>query len=173
MSEGQMHATAIVGVEYMDLDIIRTPGGAVMHMLRPDLPLSLPGEGVMQTGEIYFSEVLPGHVKAWKRHTRQTQHFCVPCGRLGIVLYDARPDSLSRGSLVDLVLGREDTYALLRIPKGIWYGFTSLGLAPAIICNAVDIPHDPAEGEKLDWRDEAARIIPFDWTQPRFSGRES
>lgn len=169
MSEGHLHATAIAGVEYMDLDVIQTPGGAVMHMLRPDLPLSLPGSAAMQVGEIYFSEVLPGHIKAWKRHSRQTQHFCVPCGRLGIVLYDGRPDSLTRGALVRLVLGREETYALLRIPKGIWYGFTALGEGPAIICNAADIPHDPAEGEKLDWQSEAAKAIPFAWEQANFS----
>lgn len=173
MSEGQVHATDIIGVEYMELDMKETPGGAVLHMLRPDLPITLPGGDRMQVGEVYFSEVLPGHVKAWKRHTRQTQHFCVPCGTLGIVLYDARPDSLSNGALVRLVIGRETRYVLLRIPKGIWYGFAALGQRPALICNAVDIPHDPAEGERLEWTDEKAGIIPFDWKNPDFSGAAS
>ena len=61
------------------LAAIPTPGGPVLHMLRPGCAL-WPEEG--RVGEVYFSETLPGHVKAWKRHTRQTQRFAVPVGLL-------------------------------------------------------------------------------------------
>ena len=93
-------------------------------MLRPDSPL-LP-DFSKGFGEIYFSEVLPGHVKAWKRHTCQTQHFAVPSGLLKIVLYDDRPDSATRGVLCELALGRPEHYGLLRIPVNVWYGFTAM-----------------------------------------------
>ena len=66
----------IIGVCFQPLKIIDTPGGPVLHMLRPDSPLR-PGagtaDGELHLGEVYFSEVLPGAVKAWKRHRRQTQ----------------------------------------------------------------------------------------------------
>ena len=79
--------SVIKDVELQELAVIPTNGGPVMHMMRPASPLF--GE----IGEVYFSEVEPGCVKAWKCHTRQTQRFAVPVGRLKIVLYDGRPDS--------------------------------------------------------------------------------
>ena len=122
----------IIGVCFQPLKIIDTPGGPVLHMLRPDSPLR-PGagtaDGELHLGEVYFSEVLPGAVKAWKRHRRQTQYYAVPHG-------------------------------LLRIPTGVWYGFTAAGDGPALICNCADLPHDPEEGEHLpaDTKD-----IPYSW----------
>ena len=69
----------IAGALLQPLKVIPTEGGPVLHMLRPGSPL-LP-DFSKGFGEIYFSEVLPGHVKAWKRHTRQTQDFAVPSGQ--------------------------------------------------------------------------------------------
>ncbi len=171
MSEGPIETTAVAGLVYTRLRVVDTPGGAVMHMLRPDAPLTpgtteAGGRTQLALGEVYFSEVLPGHVKAWKRHTRQTQYFAVPCGLLGIVCYDDRPDSPTRGALQTLRLGRDGLYALLRIPCGVWYGFTALGGAPAVICNAADLPHDPGEGVKAALDSPGGRGVPFDWTQP-------
>lgn len=76
---------------------------------------------------MYFSEVEPGCVKAWKCHTRQTQRFAVPVGQLKIVLYDDRPESPTRGRIMEVLLGRPDNYALLQIPPRVWYGFTAAG----------------------------------------------
>lgn len=171
-TEEQAVSLGIDGAFILPLRIIDTPGGAVMHMLRPVFPLQpgLPagtrGGEFLKVGEIYFSEVLPGSVKAWKRHTRQTQYFAVPCGLLGIALYDGREGSATRSVLKTLRLGRSGTYALLRIPCGVWYGFTALNGAPAVICNAADIPHDPNEGQKCLYDAPEAGAIPFDWTRP-------
>lgn len=128
----------VAGAVTLPLAVIPTPGGPVMHMLRTTSPL------FAGFGEVYFSEVLPGAVKAWKRHQRQTQYFAVPVGRLRVVLYDA-----ATGTQCDVTLGRPDDYKLLRIPPGVWYGFTALDDAPALVCNCADIPHDPAESERL------------------------
>ena len=170
-TEEEAVSLGIDGAFILPLRVIDTPGGAVMHMLRPVFPLQpgLPagtrGSGFLKIGEVYFSEVLPGCVKAWKRHTRQTQYFAVPDGLLGIVLYDDREGSPSRGVLKTLRLGRSGTYALLRIPCGVWYGFTALGGKPASICHAADIPHDPNEGKKCPYDAPESGFIPFDWNQ--------
>lgn len=126
-----------VGAAILPLAIIPTEGGPVLHMLRADSPL------FAGFGEIYFSEVMPGAIKAWKRHTRQTQFFAVPVGRLRLVLYDA-----DTGVQCEVILGRPDAYALLRIPPGLWYGFTALGTTPALMCNCANISHDPTESER-------------------------
>lgn len=153
----------IVGVCCRPLKIIDTPGGPVLHMLRPDSPLrphAGTADGQLHLGEVYFSEVLPGAVKAWKRHSRQTQYYAVPRGLLKLVLYDARPHSPSRSVLLELLLGRPDHYGLLRIPTGVWYGFTAATDEPALICNCADLPHDPQEGEHLPADTDQ---IPYHW----------
>lgn len=158
-SESMARDVGIEGALLQPLAVIPTPGGPVMRMLRPESAL-LP-DFRQCFGEIYFSEVLPGHVKAWKRHTRQVQHFAVPSGLLRIVLYDDRQGSATRGVVCELALGRPDNYALLRIPTGVWYGFTAMGDAPALICNCADIPHDPTEGQRLPMNDPS---IPYVWS---------
>ena len=53
-------------------------------------------------------------------------------------------------------------YGLLRIPVNVWYGFTAMGDAPALICNCADIPHDPTEGQRLPVNDPS---IPYQWSE--------
>lgn len=144
----------IAGAVLAELSVIPTPGGPVLHMLRADSPL------FMGLGEVYFSEVEPGAVKAWKRHLRMTQHFAVPVGLMRIVLHDDRPDSPTRGNTAEVLLGRPDHYRLLRIPPLVWYGFTAESQGPALICNCADLPHDPAESERAGLDDPR---IPYHW----------
>lgn len=127
----------IPGVTLRPLREIPTDGGPVLHMLRADSP------EFSGFGEVYFSEVTPRQMKGWKLHTRQTQLLAVPRGRMRLVLY-------KDGVYEDLILGRPDAYALLRIPPQVWYAFGALGDEPALLCNCADIPHDPLESQKRD-----------------------
>ena len=111
-------------------------------------------------GECYFSEMIPGAVKAWKRHSEQTQHLAVPIGRVRFVIYDDRELSPTNGSLEVVELGRPDHYNRLRIPKDLWYGFTCLSDKPALIANCTDQPHDPTDTEL---RAEHDPRIPYHW----------
>ncbi|GFH62957.1 MAG: dTDP-4-dehydrorhamnose 3,5-epimerase [Candidatus Desulfovibrio kirbyi] len=151
-------SVGIDGALFLPLRIIPVAKGDVLRMLSKGSPL-LP-EFSANFGELYFSEIRPHAVKAWKRHHRQTQHFAVPCGQIRLVLFDGRPASPTYGALAELILGRPDNYGLLRIPPEIWYGFAAMGTCPALICNCADIPHDPAESEKLP---VDTPTIPFDW----------
>jgi dTDP-4-dehydrorhamnose 3,5-epimerase len=103
---------------------------------------------------------MPGAVKAWKFHRAQTQMLAVPVGRIRIVLYDIRPASPTHGLLSILELGRPDAYWRLRIPPGLWYGFTCISEERALLANCADLPHDPAESERLA-EDDAS--IPYKW----------
>ena len=144
----EVFKTSISGVELMPLKIIETAGGPVLHLLKANSPFIPDFREVF--GEIYFSETLPGKIKAWKRHKLQTQLFAVPRGLLKIVLVDSRPDSPSYGESLTTILGRPNHYCLLRIPPMVWHGFEALGSEPALLCNCADRPHDPSEGENLD-----------------------
>ncbi len=131
--------------------------GKVMHMLRRDDPW------FAEFGEIYFSVVFPGAIKAWHLHKRMTLNYAVPSGRIRLVLYDDRDDSPTRGELLELVTG-DDAYALVTVPPGVWNGFTGLGSAPAIVANCATIPHDPDEIVRLD---PSSDRIPYRWAPKR------
>jgi dTDP-4-dehydrorhamnose 3,5-epimerase len=141
-------------------DVVVTPlrqiadqRGKVMHMLRSD------ALGFAGFGEIYFSCVNAGAVKAWNRHRRMVCNYAVPSGQVRLVLFDDRPESPTRGALQEMVIGG-DNYCLVTIPPLIWSGFKGLGAAMSIVANCASIPHDPSEGEKLD---PIANDIPFTW----------
>jgi dTDP-4-dehydrorhamnose 3,5-epimerase len=151
---GEIILAAIDGVATVTLKQIEDARGGVLHMLRADSPL------FAGFGEIYFSLVFPGAVKAWKRHKLMTQHFAVPVGRVKLALFDDRPTSSSRGRVETFLLGRPDHYVLLRIPPLVWYGFQGLGESPSLVANCTDLPHDPQESENLPVSDPA---VPFDW----------
>lgn len=147
---------AIAGVSVTPIREIGDVRGAVLHMMRNDSP------EFVRFGELYFSEVLPGAVKAWKRHRAQTQHLAVPVGRVRFVIYDDREESGTRGRLQAIELGRPDAYVRLCIPNGLWYGFACLSPTPALVANCADLVHDPAEGEHRAMDDPT---IPYSWTR--------
>jgi dTDP-4-dehydrorhamnose 3,5-epimerase len=146
----------IDGVVIQPLKEIMDERGAVLHMLRSDSPL------FKKFGEIYFSLILPGVVKGWKRHRRLTQHFAVPVGQIHLVLFDDRLDSPSLGHLEEVLVGRPDHYHLVVIPPMLWYGFQAIGSTPALVANCTDYPHDPQEAENLP---SGAPRIPYKWSE--------
>jgi dTDP-4-dehydrorhamnose 3,5-epimerase len=144
----------IEGVSLTELRQIGDERGTVLHMLRCDAP------EFTRFGECYFSEVLPGAVKAWKRHRAQTQNLAVPVGRIRMVVYDDRQGSATRGTLQVLELGRPEAYSRLRIPPGLWYGFACMGAKPALLANCADLPHDKDESDVRSIYDS---LIPYSW----------
>ena len=145
----------ISGVTFTELRQVSDERGALLHMLRCD------DAEFSRFGECYFSEVLPGAIKAWKRHRMQTQNLAVPVGRIRMVIYDNREGSGTRGQLQELQLGRPDAYLRVQIPPGLWYGFACIGDAPALLANCTDFPHDPTESEQCA---PNPPIIPYQWT---------
>ena len=145
---------SIDGVLVTDLRQIIDERGAVLHHMRRDAP------EFTTFGEYYFSEMVPGAVKAWKRHREQTQHLAVPIGRVRFVIYDDRESSPTHDKIQIIELGRPNDYNRLRIPRGLWYGFTCLSDQPALIANCADRPHDPTDAEL---RPEDDPDIPFRW----------
>ena len=111
-------------------------------------------------GEIYFSCVFPGAIKAWHIHKRMTLNYAVPHGGIRFVLYDDRPDSPTKGEVQEMVLGA-DSYCLVTVPPMIWNGFKGLGSETSIVANCATIPHDPDE---IVRRDPMDSYIPYDWT---------
>jgi dTDP-4-dehydrorhamnose 3,5-epimerase len=148
-----MASTMIDGVAVRPLRQIPDERGKIMHMLRADAP------HFERFGEIYFSCVYPGAIKAWHIHKAMTLNYAVIVGRIKLVLYDDREHSPTRGELMELFIG-DGNYALVTIPPRIWNGFKGIGTETAIVANCATLPHDPEEIERMD---PFTDRIPYRW----------
>ena len=143
----------IDGVEIIPLRRVQDERGMVMHMLKATDP------HFQAFGEIYFSVIFPGVIKAWHLHSRMTINYAVVDGNIKLVLYDQRADSRTRGTLQEIFVGQIN-YQLVRVPPGVVNGFTATGGQRAVVANCSDIPHDPAEITRID---PFTPTIPYDW----------
>ncbi|MFN7132505.1 MAG: dTDP-4-dehydrorhamnose 3,5-epimerase family protein [Myxococcales bacterium] len=143
----------IDGVKVKPLRQIPDERGKVMHMLRCDDP------DFERFGEIYFSVVYPGAIKAWHLHREMALNYAVPHGHIKMVLFDDREGSPTRGKLQELFLG-PDNYHLVHVPVGVWNGFKGIGTEAALVANCATIPHRSDEIVRMD---PLSRTIPYDW----------
>jgi dTDP-4-dehydrorhamnose 3,5-epimerase len=144
----------IDGVTIKPLRQIPDERGKIMHMLRSD------DANFVAFGEIYFSCVYPGAIKAWHLHSKMTLNYSVPFGNIKLVLYDDRENSPTKGNLMEIFPG-ESNYCLITIPPGIWNGFKGIGDKMAIVANCSTIPHCSEEIQRMDPFTEK---IPYNWS---------
>jgi dTDP-4-dehydrorhamnose 3,5-epimerase len=143
----------IDGVIVKPLHQIADERGKVMHMFRADDP------DFERFGEIYFSVVYPGAIKAWHLHVEMALNYAVPAGNIKMVLYDDREGSKTRGDLMELFTGPDD-YKLIHVPPRVWNGFKGIGTVPALVANCATIGHRKDEIVRLD---PLSKTIPYDW----------
>jgi dTDP-4-dehydrorhamnose 3,5-epimerase len=143
----------IDGVSVRPLTQIPDERGKIIHMLRAD------DAHFQQFGEIYFSVVYPGSVKAWHRHRVMTLNYAVLLGEIKLVLFDEREGSPTRGEIVEIFTG-QSSYRLVTVPPGVWNGFKGIGPEVAYVANCATHPHDPEEIERLSPSDST---IPYSW----------
>ena len=124
-----------------------------MHMLRVDDP------HFVQFGEVYFSVICPGVIKAWHLHSRMEINYAVVAGNIKLVLYDQRSSSPTYQRLQEIVFGQIN-YQLVHVPPGVVNGFTAVGGERAIVANCANIPHDPTEITRID---PFTTSIPYEW----------
>jgi len=143
----------IDGVVVTPLQQILDERGKIMHVMRNESP------GFAGFGEIYFSCIYPGVIKAWHIHKRMILNYAVPVGRIKLALHDSRENSPTTGQTQTIFLG-PDNYCRVTIPAMVWNGFKGIGTEMAVVANCASIPHDPSEIERLDPFDPS---IPYDW----------
>ena len=143
----------IDGVSVTPRKQISDERGKIMHMLKDT------DAEFENFGEIYFSCIYPGVVKAWHYHEVMALNYAVPVGQIKLVLFDDREGSRTKGEIQEIFLG-EDNYALVTVPPKVWNGFKGVGVGMAVVANCATIPHDPSEIRRLDPQDLK---IPYDW----------
>ena len=134
-----------MGVLNLD-DILVTPlkriptvGGDVLHALKAS------ESGFNGFGEIYFSWVKQGFVKAWKCHQHMTLNLIVPLGEVSFVFHLINEKNSFRTENIS-----KERYVRLTVPPGIWFGFKGVSRGLNLICNVANIPHDPKEELRKD-----------------------
>lgn len=146
----------IDGVQVIPLRKIPDERGMVMHMMKADSP------AFEKFGEIYFSVINPGVVKAWHLHKEMSLNYAVPHGMIKLVLYDDRQNSPTKGEFNEFFIG-DDNYCLVHIPKLIWNGFKGISVFPSIVANLATHPHSPDEISRTDPTDSPT--IPYNWAR--------
>jgi dTDP-4-dehydrorhamnose 3,5-epimerase len=143
----------IEGVQILPLATILDERGMVRHMMRRTDP------HFKEFGEIYFSVIFPGAIKAWHLHRKMELNYAVVSGNIKLVLWDGRKSSPTHRQTQEIFMG-EDNYILVKVPPGVVNGFVAIGNERAIVANCASLPHDPAEIERLDPFD---REIGYTW----------
>jgi dTDP-4-dehydrorhamnose 3,5-epimerase len=143
----------IEGVKITKLKQISDNRGKIMHMLRCDWPI------FNSFGEIYFSTINFGTIKAWHLHKEATLNYACIKGKVNLVLYDDRKDSKTFGNYQKLLLSPMN-YFLVTIPPFIWNGFKGLDNQESIIANCITLPHNENEMVRKETND---KYFNFDW----------
>ena len=100
-------------------------------------------------GELYFSWIKPGRIKAWKRHKLMTSNLIVPYGLVKFVFCR----DISNGSFEELIIGNtsnDDQYSRITVSPGIWFGFMGISSHNSLIANLANIEHSSEEVDTLD-----------------------
>ncbi len=142
----------IDGVQVIPLRRIPDERGTVFHMLKATDP------HFQRFGEIYFSSIYQGVVKAWHIHRDMTLNYACVVGRIKLVMFDDREGSKTRGQLMEVFLG-PDNYSLVIVPPLVWNGWKGMADV-SVVANCATHPHDPARSDRVDPFDNH---IPYDW----------
>jgi len=142
-----MGAIGLKDILATPLKRISTEGGDVMHALNKS------DKGFNGFGEVYFSWVEQGSIKAWKCHQRMTLNLVVPLGEVYFVFHLAKEKDIFKVETIGA-----ERYVRLTVPPGIWFGFKGLASGRSLLMNVADIEHDPDEVERLALTD-----INYDW----------
>jgi dTDP-4-dehydrorhamnose 3,5-epimerase len=137
------------------LKIISDQRGKVMHMMRNDSSV------FKSFGEIYFSTIYKGAIKAWHLHKEATLNYVCIKGEVKLVLYDDRANSGSKGIYQEIILTPKN-YFLVTIPPNIWNGFKGLEDGESIIANCLNLPHNEKEMVR---EDHFNKKFQYDWNK--------
>ena len=142
-----MGKNALNKIKIKRLKIIKLPAGNVMRFLRKKET-----KKKWKFGEIYFSKIKFGKVKAWKYHLKATMKLGVIVGKVKFVFYSHKSKSFKTIKM------EEKKYARLTIPPKIWFGFKGISKTESIIISLTDLTHSPKEVLRCE-----KNQIKFDW----------
>jgi len=133
----------IQGLSLSPLNQITDDRGAVYHFLKSTSPT------FKGFGEAYYSKINESVVKGWKLHKSISQNFCVPYGRVKIVIFDDRIGSSTKGIVNEITLDDNENYYLFSMVPGLWYSFKCESKGFALLANITNHVYNPNESLTL------------------------
>jgi len=128
---------------FKPLDSISVDAGNVLK------GLTIESGGFLGFGELYFSYILEGQIKAWKKHNVAICQILVPMGEVEFRFLDSNLECCK-----SIIIG-ESNYGCLTIPPGNWFGFSGLGRVRSLVVNISTIVHDPNECDHINFKSRA------------------
>ena len=149
----------IDGVKIKKLKVIPDGRGFLMEMMRSD------DEVFEKFGQVYMTGVKKGAAKGWHYHKKQDDHFVCVFGKALVVLYDPRDESPTKGEVQEFILSEPTTegeHVLLKIPKGVFHGFTAVDCDEARIINIPTEKYNYKEPDeyRCAWNSDE---VPYQW----------
>ena len=100
-------------------------------------------------GELYFSEVNFGEIKAWKKHKKMIMNLIVPSGKVKFVFFDDRENTLIKKRFEEIIISKIN-YKRITVPPNIWFGFKGIGKENNLVVNLSNIEHSDDEVERKE-----------------------
>jgi dTDP-4-dehydrorhamnose 3,5-epimerase len=127
------------GVSFENCAIFNNQLGNLRHVL-------ISKNGNLKISEVYFSEINPKSIKAWKFHNKQTQNISVAFGQVRIICVK---DSNDYQVFEVFDVDSSSNHGVLSIPPGIYYALINLTEIVAILFNGTDVIHNPNESYSI------------------------
>jgi dTDP-4-dehydrorhamnose 3,5-epimerase len=132
-----MDALKLPAVVVSPLRRIEHPKGDIYHAMKAS------DAGFAGFGEAYFTTIVEGEIKGWKKHTAMQMNLVVPTGEVLFLVHDE-----SAGETSQYVIGASN-YARLTVPPGYWVAFRGLAAGLNLVLNVASLEHDPDEARNV------------------------
>lgn len=138
-------------IKVKELQTIPDDRGRVMEILRCDDLI------FKKFGQVYITTTLPGVVKAWHLHKKQTDNIVCVQGMIKLVVYD-----LEQKEFLEFYIGVHNPL-LVQVPPGLYHGWKCISTEEAII---VGMPTEPYNSKDPDeFRRPAHGDLDYDWNR--------
>lgn len=110
-------------------------------------------------GQLSYSVMHPGTIKAWHIHQRQIDWWFIALGEVKAVLHDCRPDSPTYSLTNEFFMGDGREPFVLKIPPGVAHGLKVIS-GPAHLFYITSRVYDPSDEGRIAHDDPQ---IGYDW----------
>ena len=146
--------TKIDGVEFKNLTTHSDERGFFREIIRKNDKIF--NEGF---GQISYSNVHLGIIKAWHLHKVQTQWTYILNGAAKVALHDTRKKSKTFGNTIEFLAGDNYPSMIYKFPPGVAHGYKCI-TGPMLVLYITSGVYDIADEIRIPYNDSE---INFDW----------
>lgn len=110
-------------------------------------------------GQLSYSHVHQGVVKAWHLHKVQSQWTCILKGSAKIVLHDVRDNSKTFGTTMEFLAGENYSDIVYKFPPGVAHGYRCI-YGPMLVLYVTSGVYDNSDEARIPHDDKR---IGYDW----------